>query len=204
MTPQQNKKGFIRKVAGTVKNQVFFVFGTEHISAGYTILEGQWRSFKRRRCPNCERGSLFAFSERVDGKDQKFFGCNNCDYFQFHHLNRDPHAQSKLRSLALDKLASFTDEELQNQIRKYQITSRWMYGFAVFATLFGLGFLILMLPGKETIVDVFLTFLSILASGVLFFIKGLVASYRHYQLTEKVFFVSGSFQRWLYSGRWVI
>lgn len=94
-------------------------------------------------------------------------------------------------------LEGVTREEYWALQRGWQVESRWWYLFAL---------LLLIGSGSAVMTDYggALTLLNGATLSSYLFVRGLVASYRAWQLSEQVFFQPGSFSSWLKSGAWLV
>lgn len=204
MSEPESKAGFFRRGVRTVGREAAHVAGVEHIKLGAKSIRKQWTRASKRICPVCERGRLFPFSEKIAGAEQHFYGCSQCDYYQAKSIDNDLSAQKRLREVAFAKINEMGPKEYAKLVRKYQLGSRWLYAFALVATVFGCGLFGYGLATDAPAGDVALPFLSALAVSIFLFVQGLVASYRHWQVRERLFFIPGAFKRWLRTGQWLI
>lgn len=213
--------GVTRKAVRFFGRQAAYTLGWEHIKQGRQAVSLQWSRASKRICPLCEEGRLFGFASLIDGKKVKFMGCSRCEY---HHraapsvaallLSRLRGKKIKtgpenaelvvLRAKAQEKMAAMTADEIAEVVRKHRVGSRILFLASLGMLLFGFGMLIDGALGGDFGSDAALSFLGVLTVSVLLFAKGLVASYRSWQLRERVFFVPGSFQEWLKAGKWLV
>lgn len=193
---ESKRPGFIRRSGSLLRREASLVFGWEHIKLGAHSISKQWHRASKRVCPECGRGRLFPFTVEQGGEDLKFYGCSQCDYHQAESLKKNEKSLRRLRKVAFRKIENLSPEEYETLIRKYRLGSRWLYLFSV-AMMLG-GSYMLMTEGAAW------TFLNALAVSIFLFVQGLIASYRNWQLREKILFVPGAFWRWLRSGQWLI
>lgn len=190
------KPGIVRRSAAFVRREASYIMGWEHVKLGRRALSTQWHRASKRVCPACGIGRMFKFSETIHGESKEFFGCNSCAHFQSVNVDSDPESLRRLRDVAMAKMQSMNADEYLQLQRKYQMSSRWLFAFSTGVLLFALYLLVV--GGSAW------TFLNTTAVSLFLFVQGLVASYRHWQLREKVLFVRGAFGKWLRSGQWLV
>lgn len=190
------KRSAASRAARFVGREIGHVMGFEHVKQGSHVFRQQWKSVTRRVCPACEIGKLYPFSETIEGEIKQFVGCSHCDHYQAVRVNDDPATQTKLRAAAQRKIDAMGETEFRRLIHKYRLGSRLLYVFSLLV--FAFSVYLLVVGGSAW------TFLNACMGSVFLFVRGLIASYRYWQLSQKRLFVAGAFRRWFWSGTWFV
>ncbi|MFC4423558.1 hypothetical protein [Cupriavidus pampae] len=132
----------------------------------------------------------------VDGQQQPFRGCDNCDYYEARDVRRDDDSLSRLREIAEERLQDMGGEEIALQTRRFRRLSRIWYALALLVAAGALALVMLQLFG--------LTFVFLLLFSINLAAQGMAASYRYWQLSHRTLFVRGAFRQWLRNGEWII
>lgn len=197
------KTGVFRRTGRFVRQEALNVFGFEHVKQGKLALAMQWIRVSKRICPSCEEGRMIGFQKIIDGKKMKFVGCSRCDHYQQLDLNQDKAAQAVLQAKAREKMSVLTTDETAALVKRHRVGSRILFAASLLMLLFGCAMMINGALNNAFDFDAALSFLGVLMVSAVLFAKGLVASYRSWQLQERIFFVPGSFKRWLKAGLWL-
>lgn len=100
-----------------------------------------------------------------------------------------------IKSEFYDHLNELTDDEYNQHCQNWRIRSRWHYVGAL---------ILLIVAGYFLVVDPGWTGMNALGLAALNFAQGLRASYRHWQMRTRTFFVEGAFKEWLAQGHWLV
>lgn len=188
--------GWISSIGKRVGHEAGNLVGLELNKRGVKVLRNQWNHAKRKDCPACDKGLLYPFTEVIEGKKTKFLGCNSCDHFQAVNVARDEGSIKRLRAIADKKINGMSDDSYSEQIKNYQLGSRFYYLLASGA--FGIATYMLFFSENNW------TAFNIVLVSILLFVKGMVSSYRYWQLKTKTFYVPGAFLKWMKLGQWLI
>lgn len=188
--------GWIRKTGSMFGRELMYIAGAEHAKRGWEVARRQWHRASKPLCPACGRGRLFPFTEIIDGEEMKFRGCSMCSHYQAIKVAADPGSLQRLRAIADAKAGEFSDAEYNALVRRFQLSSRWLYGFSLSLVLFAI---FLLWIGYDA-----WSFMNVSMVALFMFVRGLIASYRSWQAKERCWFVPGSFKRWLGTGQWLI
>lgn len=192
--------GFLSWSGKTLRRETLYVAGGAGIKGWWEVVQRNWLGTKRR-CPACDEGRMFPFTEPIDGVNRDFLGCSRCDHFEVADLSNTKDAAvveslGRLRQIADQRLTDLAADERQVLRRRLKIGSRVNYGLSLAMIL--IGAYLLHATGTAWML------INMTALAVLMFAHGLRASYRYWQVSNNVFFQPGSFRRWLGLGQWLI
>lgn len=187
--------GIFRNLGKLAAREGAYIFGLAQLKQGADVIR---RTLLRshRRCPKCASGRMFRFSEVVDGVSKEFYGCSHCDHFEPLDVERDPEALHDLQDLARHRLEEMTAEQRANAERTYRWRSR---GSLAISLVFLVGGFWVLLSGIGVAIS-----LNLGAMAALFFVQGLRASYRYWQLETGMLYQPDAFKLWMASGKWLV
>ncbi|MBN3729370.1 hypothetical protein [Burkholderia sp. Tr-20390] len=184
--------GLFQRARRFAVREVSYIAGYQHVAAGWKAVRHNWDNATKRGCPACRRGTLYAFYEVVDGRRFDALGCNRCEHFEFVADESNAEAMSVLRESAH---AVLNDVEFRDsRMRQLQRTSRLYFGLS--ALCIALSVVALCLKSS--------LFFTAMMVAVLLFLRGVISSYRYWQLRENRLFVPGSLRVWIKTGAWFV
>ncbi len=187
--------GIVRKIGGGLGRSAGRIMGIDTIKAGGSMVSGMGRRVFSPRCPMCARGSLIVLDVPVNGETERVRACDACEYFQ---PLGGPGARelSALKENFEEQYGNLSEERVNGLLKAQKVSFRIYLGVALLAMAYALY---CVLFGKSVSI-----LLPASGFGLMFLAMAMKASYRHWQLRTRTFFVPGSFGRWWRTGEWLV
>lgn len=184
-------KTYANHVGGTVRNNIDH-YETREIRG---LIVRQVKELRTTRCPACD--APMDIIKNQSGTSIR--ACTSCDYTQPHYIDTKTAEYQDLTAIqqaAMDRYNALSDDQIGNLKRNFSLLSRTLYAVASICLIIMLYYMIFSESGSVML----LYLIMAVAAGS----NAVRFSYRHWQITNAIFYQPGSFTSWLNSGKWFV